>query len=547
MSEEKNTISTSLFPNFKEHIKRLNLYIPLIIILIFTALVYARTLQNGILNWDDQTLITENSDIKSISIHNMKEIFTSYYIGMYHPLVTLSFAVEYHFFGLNPLVYHATNVLFHLANVVLVFYFVFLLSQRREIAIIAASLFALHPMHVESVAWITERKDVVYAFFYLCALIFYLRFLQNGKAKNYWILCLCFVLSLLSKTTAITFSFILFLIDFYYRREFTVHTFLEKLPLLTLSLVFGLIALYSQGGGSQIIVRSSFSFIDRIFLASYSLCYYLIHLFLPINLSALHLMPIKAKGMLSVEYYLALIPLLILVFLGTRKGIFQREYIFGLSFFVVILSLNIHIIPIGMAVVSERYTYLAYVGLYYIIGQLYSYSFDWYYDGHYFWKKGMIIGATLVALFLGYLTYQRVGVWKSNLSLFQDAILNARGTIERNFIQAFIYEDEADEKSNIGLYTDAIEYLNRAIVLRPQFTKLYVNRGIAKVNLHNYIGAMEDYEKAIELNPSYAPAYFNRAVIYLLWNRQEEACSDLWNAYRLGMHSAYNYIQANCF
>ena len=177
--------------------KRFNFYIPLIIILMVTAFVYARTLQNGFF-WDDYIHISNNPDIRLLSLHNIQSFFTSYYVNMYHPLVTLSFAIEYHFVGLSPLMYHASNVLFHLANVVLVFYLIFLLSQRCETAIIAACLFAIHPMHVESVAWITERKDVLYAFFYLLALIFYLRFIQQGKVKNYWMVYLCFVLSLFS-------------------------------------------------------------------------------------------------------------------------------------------------------------------------------------------------------------------------------------------------------------------------------------------------------------------------------------------------------------
>jgi len=527
--------------------KRFSLYIPLIIILMVTALIYSKTLQNGFLTWDDHTHITNNPDIQSLSLHNIKTIFTSYYVSMYHPLVTLSFAIEYHCFGLNSVMYHATNVVFHLANVILVFYLVLSLSQRRETAIIAACLFAIHPMHVESVAWITERKDVVYAFFYLCSLIFYLRFIQQGKAKNYWMVCICFILSLFSKTTAITLPIILFLIDIYCRRKITVRTSFEKLPLLILSLIFGLIALHSQGDSTRYIVGSSFNFIDRIFLASYSLCYYLIHLFLPINLSALHLMPIKAEGILPVEYYLALIPMIILTFIGTRNGIFQREYIFGILFFVVILSLNIHVIPVGMAIVSERYTYLAYVGLYYIIGQLYSFSFDRYQVYFISWKKVIVTGATLLALFFGYLTYQRIGVWKSTLVLFQDATIKASNTIEANFIQTLAFEYEGEEKNRMKLYIEAIEWFNKAIVFSPQLPELYLNRGVSKYYLRNYTDAIQDYNKAIELDSSFAPAYFNRAEIYLLWNRQQDACEDLWNAYKLGMRNAFNMAHANCF
>lgn len=527
--------------------KRFNLHIPLIIILVVTALIYARTLQNGFLTWDDEIHVTSNPDIQALSLHNIKTIFSSYYIGMYHPLVTLSFAVEYYLFGLNPAAYHATNVLFHLANVVLVFFLVFSLSHRRETAIITACLFGLHPMHVESIAWITERKDVVYTFFYLSALIFYLRFMQQGKAKNYWMVCICFVLSLLSKATALTLPVILVLIDVYNRKTITIHTIREKLPFFFISLVFGLIALHSQGGDTHYAAGSGFNVIDRIFLASYSLCYYLIHSFFPTNLSALHLMPIKADGLLPVEYYLALIPLIILAFLGTRKGIFQHEYIFGILFFIVILSLNINVIPIGMAVVSERYTYLAYVGLYYVIGQMYCFSLDRYQNILLPWKRLLITGGVLLALFYGFITYQRIGVWNNTFVLFQDAAMKTNNAVEANFIWVLVYENVGVEKNTLKLYKEAIEWFNKAIALNPRYYKLYYNRGNSNYCLHNFEDAVKDYEKAIELRPSYALAYYNRAVIYLSWNRQEEACADLWNAYRLGMHDAFTLAHTNCF
>jgi len=527
--------------------KRLKIHFPLMIIVFCTALVYTRSLENGILNWDDNQHITENGDIQSLSLHNIQAIFTSSYVSMYHPLVTLSFALEHHFFGLNAAVYHATNVLFHLVNVVLVFSVVLLLSRRRAIALMVACLFGLHPMHVESVAWITERKDVVYAFFYLCALLWYLRYLQEGSRKHYWMVSVCFLLSLLSKTTAMTLPVVLFLIDFYTGRRVSRQSILEKIPLFLLSLIFGLIALHSQGGGPQILVASSFQGIDRIFLASYSLCYYLIHVFLPMNLSALHLMPMKTGGLLPVEYYLSPLPLIALAFLGTRKGMFQREYIFGLLFFAVILSLNIHIIPIGMAVVSERYTYLAYVGLYYIIGQGCVSLYDRYQDQLFPWKRAMLMGAALVALFFGYLTYQRIGVWYNTSVLLQDAAVKTKNPVESDFIHMLAYEHEGAEMNRMKQYAEALERFNQAITLNPQYSKLYYNRGISNYYLHKYADAMRDYGKAIELNPLFAQAYFNRAVIFLLWNKQEEACADLWSAYRLGLHDALNIIHTKCF
>jgi tetratricopeptide (TPR) repeat protein len=255
----------------------------------------------------------------------------------------------------------------------------------------------------------------------------------------------------------------------------------------------------------------------------------------------------KIEGMLPVEYYLALFPLIILAFIGTRRGIFQREYVFGLLFFVVGVSLNLHVIALGLAIVSERYTYLAYVGLYYIIGQLYSLSFDRYQNVLFPWKKVIITGATLIALFFGYLTYQRIGVWKNTSILFQDAIMKAGNSKQANYIRTLAYMIEAEEKDRMNLYVDAIDCLNKAIALSPQMAELYDNRGVAKVKLHNYDDAMKDYNKAIELNSSFALAYTNRALLYIKLNKQEEACADVWAAYRLGMHDAFKIVRINCF
>jgi protein O-mannosyl-transferase len=524
--------------------KRQYLY-PLSLILIFTALLYSHALQNDILSWDDHWHITDNADIKSLSANNIKTIFTSYYTNMYHPLVTLTFAVEYQLFGLNPVAYHTTNVLFHLANVLLVFFLVLRLSRRREIAIIAACLFGIHPMHVESVAWITERKDVVYAFFFLCGLINYVRFVQKEGKQWYWLAFLSFLLSLLSKSTAITFPIILLFIDGYFARKIKSRTIVEKLPFFLLSIIFGVVALGSQSETTSFEIFKQFTFLDRFFLASYSLCYYIFHLFVPVNLSALHSMPEKIQGLLPFEYYAAVLPVVVLIYLCTRKGIFQREYIFSMCFFLVSVSLNIHLIPFGKAIVAERYSYVPYIGLSYLIGQLYCFVIDRF--PHLLrWKKGIVLVTVLLVMLFGYITYQRIGVWKNTSILFHDASMKARNGKEAAIVQALGFVLDAEEMTNARRYSDAIEMYDKAITLDPQRVESYSNRGIAKHCLEDYDGAMKDYTKAIELNPLFSRAYANRAAIYILWNQRDKACADYHTAYNLGLTSVLPTLQEYC-
>lgn len=526
--------------------KQKDLLRPILVILAVVAIVYSRAVQNGILLWDDGWHVTHNPDIQSLAMENIKKIFSSFYGNMYHPLTTLTFAIEYWFFGLNPIVFHITNILFHMANVLLVFFFTFRLSGRREIASIVALLFGIHPMHVESVAWITERKDVVYAFFYLLSLITYVRFVKKEGNKYYWIAFLFFLLSLLSKTTALTLPLILLLLDFYLGRKLNLRTVAEKLPMFLCSIVFGIIALYSQTNSMNYVHAIGINIVDRFFYFTYSVYYYGLHALIPMDLSALHLMPEKINGFLPTEYYLTVIPVLVLIVLCIRKGKLQREYIFGLLFFFITLSLSLHIVPVGMAIVAERYTYIPYLGLYFILGRLFCYFFDCSTNFRYSTKIGIQAAAGVLVIILGILTFHRIGTWKDTETLFQDAAGKAHTVYEAQYVEALGDELQATESLKLKKYPEAISWYDKVIALNPKSVESFTNRGIAKQCLLDYEGAMEDYTRAIEINPLMPRAYPNRAAIYLQWNKQKEACADLWAAYNLGLRNVFQIMRVNC-
>ena len=202
-------------------------------LLLITAITFLPVLNCDILNWDDDWMLMKNDLVLSISLSNIWKILTTVYFYNYHALVFLSYAFEYHFFEFNPIVYHATNLLFHLANVYLVYRLIKLLSGNILVAGVAALLFAIHPMKVESVAWITTRKDVMYSFFYIMGLIQYVKYFNSGKvfykSKHYLLTALLFGLSFMCKGMAVTFSLAVICLDFYMRKKISVKSLLSEI------------------------------------------------------------------------------------------------------------------------------------------------------------------------------------------------------------------------------------------------------------------------------------------------------------------------------
>src|SRR4030095_5333324 len=184
----------------------------LVIVLLFTFIAYIPALKAGFVNWDDPDYVSGNPLIKNIS--NLEMIFTTPIQGNYHPLTVISLILNYYISGFDAWSYHLLNIILHLANCFLVFRLALLLSRNNLIIAFTTSLlFGIHPMHVESVAWVSERKDVLYSLFFLAGLISYTRYIDKGSKKQYWLTVLWLILSLLSKPAAVIFPVVLFCID----------------------------------------------------------------------------------------------------------------------------------------------------------------------------------------------------------------------------------------------------------------------------------------------------------------------------------------------
>ena len=513
------------------------------IILLFTFLLYLNSIHNDfITNYDDKPYIIDSPYLNNLSFASLKSIFSNYYVANYHPLTTLTWAIENKFAGLNPATFHFDNLILHLINVLLVFQLLIVLTKRNEAAIVGTLLFAFHPMHVESVAWISERKDVLYACFYLISVLFYIKYISKSKNKlsiiHYPLSIVFFVLSAFSKSAAITLPFVLILLDFYYSRfnlnqqlvkqknKFSIFNFqfsiiLEKLPFFIISFIFGYVAMVSQNSVGAVNLLFDFNFIDKVFFLFYSVSYYIVSFIIPCKFALIHYYPVKVNGLLPLKYYLS--PLLIvgLIILILKSGKFKLDLIFGFLFFASGLILIVQFIPLGPAIVSERYSYIPYFGFSFIIGQLYVRIID---------NKALIkhqrslrllmfsiIG--LLCVFFVVSTYNLNQVWKNNLTLFGNLVEKYPESDMANY--NFAYANYLADN-----YDVALKYFDKTISLNPLYTKAYLSRGLVRHNIKDYKGEIEDCTQTLRLDPQSGDAYNNRGSAHAMLKDYKDAIYD---------------------
>jgi protein O-mannosyl-transferase len=509
-------------------------------ILILTFFLFLNTITKNFFTLDDPAYVADNPYIKSLSPTGLKAIFSTFHNANYHPFTTLLYAIEYRLFGLNAQPYHFINLLIHLLNISLVYLLIQKISGRREVAAITALFFAIHPMHVESVAWISELKDVLYSFFYLAGLFTYLTYLQANTAKNKWYIYTLslFLFSLLSKSAAVTFPLMLLLIDFYYNRGWKGKVLLEKIPFLILSLVFGVITILSQrsAGAINADLMPYYSLGQRFFVVCYTVSYYIIKSFLPFNLAVLHYAPRE----LPYYFYLSPLFLLLLVFLVYKAKKIRHQLIFGLFFYLVGVSLTSQVIPVGYAIVSERYSYIPYIGLFFIAGYFYIGVREKLFSFSAALKPYINYLLVVFALFFMVITFQRNTIWKDSVSLFTDVtekypqVSHAHFTLGKNLM------DTRDVNA-------AMTALNKAIELDPRMSDAYFIRGNLYYGQGNYPAALTDYQKAVEINPKYAEALYNLGVCYNTLGNFTEGMNALTNAINIRPNEYMYQSRASAF
>lgn len=515
---EKQKAVKSLLPQSNPY----NLYVAGA--LLATFIVYFHSIFNDfVLNWDDGGYIVLNPVVQALNWENIRIIFTTFDKGNYHPLTTLFYAVEYFFVGDRPMLYHINNLIIHLVNVYLVFVLVWRLRQNILTAFIVSLFFGIHPMHVESVAWISERKDVMYTMFFLLSMLSFLSYQQKGgkRLRSYMLALLLFFLALMSKSAAVVLPVVLLLVDFYIKRRLSYKLIVEKLPFFAFSLLFGILAFLSQDEAGAIQdLTPLFTMTERVMLASYALISYIGKMFVPISLSAMYPYPDRIAGALPAAFYIA--PFIAMLLFGVviwslKKG---RAVFFGFMFFLVTIALVLQLIPVGGALMAERYTYVPYIGLFFIIGvfveTLKKYSKDLY--------KIALAVIFIGALIFSYLSYQRVKVWEDGETLFTDVIRKNPNLPFAYNNRGFYYYRFLED------YDKALADFNKCIAIDKNYYRAYSNRGVLLYNINRFEEALSDFDRALALRPDNTDALRGRANTYSSLKMYEKAIPD-YDAY----------------
>jgi Tfp pilus assembly protein PilF len=537
--------------------------------LLLTAVTFFGSLNDSFTNWDDDVYVVNNHLLRNLSFQNIRLIFApgTFVSGNYQPVTILSLAISYALGGLNPGMFIATNILLHLLNVLLVFLFIRNLVKNDRIACMCAVLFGIHPLHVEPVVWISARKDVLYTCFFLSALLCYQRYRREKSRKAgtaYGLIIAFFILSLLSKSAAVTLPALLLLLDFHERRKFDAKVFLEKIPFLVGAVIIGVLAIEGQQIQGSFEGGAILPMAGRMLISCYSFMFYIVKFVVPVRLSALYpYPPLMHSSLWPLAYKLAPVGIMVAAW---SAYYFRRNklFIFGLLFYSISIIFLVHFVPVGATITADRFSYVPSIGLSLILASGVDFLFAGGYSRNI--RKNIAPAAgILIAAILAIAAHERCRAWKDSVTLWKDAVsfhpgaqaydylgfaYSERGEYEQaircftNSVAMNTFYDRAflaESFSHLGVaydaagqYDSALQRLGQAIVLEPRSAEIYYNRGLTLKHLRRYEEAAADFSSALDIDPDNEDAVINRGNVYYAEGRYDKAIGDYNRAIAIG-------------
>ena len=528
--------------NFLKNLKKTNLnntnYTKLagcLLLVIITMLVYWTLQNHEFIHMDDNAYVFSNIHVQSgLIFENIKWAFTSTDASFWHPLTWLSLMLDYELFKLNAGGYHWTNLLLHIISTVLLFLVLNKMTGSVWRSGFVAALFALHPLHVESVAWIAQRKDVLSGVFWMLTMHVYLAYTSRPNFRRYFLILLVFVLGLMAKPMLVTLPFVLLLLDYWPLNRFTFELkqegenkrrklnivpigegntisrlILEKVPLIVLSIIFSVIVFITEQKDSALASLDSLSLFARISNALVSYVEYISKMIIPVNLAVFYPHPgtwplwqvlLCLAVLISITY--------IVIFYIKKYPYLAVGWFWYLGTFVPVIGL----VQVGSHAMADRYTYIPLIGLFVIIAWgLFDLTKECKYGKTIFSSIGVFIIATMMVM-----TSIQVSYWKNSISLFSHAIevTNGNYMAHCSIGAAFLSKNKTDE---------AIEHYSAAVKFRNDYALAYYGLGFAHEIKKNYDKSLFAYVSALNISPNYFEVHYQMANLRIKMDRIDEA------------------------
>jgi len=551
----------------------------LLILVTLAGALYLNTLGNQFTNWDD-AMIYANPQIRSLSLENIRRIFTYVKGSTYQPVRVLSYAVDYHFWKLNPVGYHITNILFYILTCIMVFFTLRHLStslrnkvspdSHDRVAFFGSLLFAAHPVHVEAVAWLAARKEVLQGFFFFLAFFLYLKGRGKiGRDKMFYfgLVLFSFLLAVLSKPSAIVFPGVILVYEIAQRKnrwiEFIRNHWLFFALSILISIIFAsiLIKVMLDAGGVK--PYRGGTFFNNFLISFYAFFYNLKLLLITINYSAAYTISVS-NPILGPRTFIFIGTTILLIGLAFWSLKYTKTIFFSFFFFLITLLPYLNIIPIS-TILADRYVFIASFSNCFLIGIVFNrfYTFTSKKFSMSFFRLLAITLFLFLLISYSFMTIWQNRIWKNSYTLWADALEKYPDSNTANAIMGVVYME-------FGMDEKAAEYLERAVEILPYDYQSRNNLGIVygrleqpdkalkelmtairlkpeddtiKINLSAFYQRKKEYKKAEEVlsfllskNPQNAQLHFRLGMVYKDAGQYERAVSELMRSMELAPH-----------
>lgn len=497
--------------------------------------VYWHVTNHEFINYDDDLYVTDNHNVQAgLRLESITWSFTATHASNWHPLTWMSHMLDCQLFGMNPGWHHLTNLFFHIANALLLFLAFKRMTGDSWQSGFVAALFALHPLHVESVAWVAERKDVLSAFFWMLTVWSYIWYLERPRVSRYLRVLFFFILGLMAKPMLVTLPFVLLLLDYWplgrfqfgrsggegksRQRAIALRLVWEKIPLFILAVASSFVTFLVQQSGGAVRSLDALSLDVRISNTLVSYVSYIGKMIWPYHLAVLYPHP----GNLPMSQIAVACLLLISISFLAIMAVRQRPYFaVGWLWYIGTLVPVIGLVQVGIQSFADRYTYVPLIGIFIII----AWGFP---DIVSKWRHKeigitIIVGA-LLSIFM-VTTWLQVRYWNNNMTLFEHALdVTANNYLAHNNLGNALKEQ--------GDRAEAIRHYSEALRIKPNYAKVHNNLGNALVAQGKLKEAIKHYSEAVSLDHDFAEAYNNLGAALFRTGKIEEAIAHFQEALR---------------